>query len=73
MGNTTSKEERLFKATKDGDLKEVKAVLAAGANLEWKDEVSEIHIMSELYIMSINCILVLLLMILLYVITVYVC
>ena len=70
--NNTSKEERLFTAAQDGDLKEVKALLAEGANLEWK-EVSEIHIISELYIISNNTILVLLLMMILYVITVYAC
>ena len=50
MGNNTSKEERLYKAAKDGDVKEVKVLLSDGiTNMEWRDKVSEIHIMSELY------------------------
>ena len=49
MGNNTSKKERLLKAAKDGDVKEVKVLLSKRTNMEWSDEVSEIHIMSELY------------------------
>ena len=41
--NNTSKEERLFKAAKDGKVEEVKALLADGTNMEWKDKVREIH------------------------------
>ena len=50
---------RLLQAAKDGDVKEVKALLAYGTSKEWIDKVNEIHIMSELYIMSNNTILVL--------------
>ena len=44
MGNNTSKEERLLKATYDSNVEEVKALLAEGTNKEWKDKVSEIYI-----------------------------
>ena len=44
MGNNTSKEERLLKATYDSNVELVKALLAKGTNMEWRDKVSEIHI-----------------------------
>ena len=39
---TTSKEERLFDAAKDGAINEVKVLLAEGADMEWRDKVSEV-------------------------------
>jgi len=45
MGNTTSKEDRLLTAAIDGNVEEVKTLLTEGANLEWKDGVSENHFM----------------------------
>ena len=54
--NNTSKEKRLNNAVKYGEIEEVKALLeSAGVNLEWKDEVSEIHIISELVIIAFLC------------------